>query len=136
MSYLQTKSNILTSVAKLLHDKSYYPAVAHGAYYSCYQLSKHIWLYRIGKSQDELDRPCSTSMYGSHEVLINEVGKYINEQNRINKVDHVRIFKSKILQLKKLQIQADYDDTVFDSSKSQHALSLSYDVLQIVTQYQ
>jgi hypothetical protein len=49
MSNLQNKSDILKEVAVMLHNKNMYPAVAHSAYYSCYQLLKHIWLYRMGK---------------------------------------------------------------------------------------
>jgi len=76
MSHLQNKSEMLQDVAELLHNKYYYPAVAHSAYYSCYQLLKHIWLYGMGKTQAELDSKSSASLLGSHEFLINQIAIY------------------------------------------------------------
>jgi hypothetical protein len=136
MSQLQNKSVILSDAATLLHDKCWYPAVAHGAYYSCYQLSKHIWLYRMGKTQNELDAMCSTSKQGSHEVLINEIGKHIEASGKKDCANHRRDFKNKILQLKKLRVQADYDDANFDSLLSKNAIYLSSEILPILKQYQ
>ncbi|OAV66105.1 hypothetical protein Barb4_03036 [Bacteroidales bacterium Barb4] len=136
MSNLQNKSEILIDAAKLLHDKNWYPAVAHGAYYCCYQLSKHIWLHKMGKSQQDLDRLCNASKSGSHEVLINEVRNYIRESNKANCDSHMRDYNSQILQLKKLRVKADYYDEVFDSSESNNAILLSDKIITILKKYQ
>jgi uncharacterized protein (UPF0332 family) len=88
-SALQNKSDILSDAAKLLYDKNLYPAVAHGAYYSCFQLMKHIWLHTMGKTEDEL-----TSRKDSHAFLINEVGNCIK---RYGKHDG-NTFNNKIVQ--------------------------------------
>ena len=136
MSYLQNKSELFIDAAKLLHDKCWYSAVAHGAYYSCYQLSKHIWLHKMGKTQQELDRISSLSLYGSHEVLINEIGKHIKNSGKRNCLNQGRDFKTKILQLKTLRIRADYADASFDSTSSQTAIALSDLIIPILKQYQ
>lgn len=66
---------MLIAAADLLHDKSYYLAVAHAAYYSCYQPLKYIWRHPMGRSRDELDVQTSQSRLGSHEFLLNEIVK-------------------------------------------------------------
>ena len=65
---------------------------------------KHIWLYSMKKSEDELRSNTSQSRYGSHEYLLNEVVKYIgNLQNKLsaNDIRNLRIIfcNSKDLEL-------------------------------------
>jgi hypothetical protein len=136
MSQLQNKSEILEDAAKLLHNNYLYCAVAHSAYYSCYQLSKHIWKYKMRKTWEELDTMCSVGRIGSHEVLINEIGKHIKNSGRRDCFNQGRDFKTKISQLKSLRVRADYDDASFDSSNSQIARDLSNSIILILKQYQ
>lgn len=131
MSNFHNKSEMLKCSAELLHDNYYYPAVAHSAYYSCFLLLKHIWKYKMNKTQEELETRCSKGKVGSHEFLINEIGKYIKN----NSNEEYRIFNTGIIQLKKLRISADYDDSVFDSSKSSKCIQLSKDILPILKKY-
>jgi len=70
MSNLQNKSEIFFEAAKLLHEKNYYPAVAHSAYYSCYQLFRHFWLYSMNKTESELNYEVGNTSDRSHEYLI------------------------------------------------------------------
>ena len=58
MSNLQNKAEINIDSAKILHDRGNYPSVAHCSYYACYQLIKHIWLHKLGKSENELEALC------------------------------------------------------------------------------
>ncbi|GHS85574.1 hypothetical protein FACS1894201_05440 [Bacteroidia bacterium] len=136
MSNLQNKSEILINAAELLHDRTMYPAVAHGAYYSCYQLSKHIWLHKMKKTQKELDILCSIGKTGSHEMLINEVGKFIRDSKKIDCINHKRDYYYFIGQLKRLRVKADYDDELFDSSASKRAIDLSNTIIPILKKYQ
>ena len=136
MSYLQNKSNIFNDAAKLLHEKCWYPAVAHGAYYSCYQLSKHIWLHKMKKTQRELDILCSSTNRGSHEVLYNEIRNHIKNSNRTDCYNHMRNYYNKIVQLKKLRVKADYDDENFDISASNNSILLSDNIIAILKKYQ
>lgn len=129
MSSFQNKSELLIASAKLSHDKNYYPAVAHGTYYSCLLLLKHIWIYKMSKTQTDLDVKCKSEKSGTHEILINEVGKYIKDHSSN---DEFREFNTKILQLKKLRVNADYDDCEFDFTKSIKSLNLSKCILPIL----
>lgn len=122
---------MLVSAAELLHDNSYYNAVAHAAYYSCYQMLKYIWLYSMGKSQDELDANTSQSRMGSHEYLLNEVFKHIGKDS----ITDARCIKNDMLQLKRLRVDADYNDTNFDIKKSSHSMDLSSKLLSILKKY-
>lgn len=135
MSNLQNKSEMLNDAAKLLHEKNLYPAVAHSAYYSCYQLLKHIWLYSMRKSQKELDASISMSKMGSHEYLINQTVSYIESLGSRDCKDHARNIGNKITQLKRLRTNADYHDDVFDISKSSNSISLSDDLIPILKKY-
>jgi hypothetical protein len=135
MSHLQNKSEMLSDAAKLLHDKTYYSAVAHSAYYSCYQLLKHIWLYSMGKTENELGTGISTARIGSHEYLINQTVHYIENSKKKDCINHARIIGNTITQLKKMRTNADYSDTLFDSSKSSISISLSDDIIPILKKY-
>lgn len=132
-SKLQNKSEILGTSAELLHDKCLYPAVAHTAYYSCYQLMKHIWLYSMEKSEDELKRNIKQSSMGSHEYLINEIVKYVVTNNKTN--DNLKDFRNKIFKLKVLRTEADYSDKNFDYTNSRDSISLSKEILSVLKKY-
>ena len=121
---------MLEDVANLLHDKGYYLAVAHAAYYSCFQVMKCIWLYSMGKSDKTLASNTSQSKKGSHEYLLNEVVNYIN-----SKTGDTRYLRNKIFQLKKLRVDADYNDIDFDIVKSKRAIDLSQKLLIILRRY-
>ena len=126
---------MLMDAANLLHDKCLYPAVAHAAYYSCYQLLKYIWLYSMGKSQNELDTKTSQTKLGSHEFLLNEVVAYITNLQKTNSKEDARDLRNDIPQLKRLRIDADYMDTDFDSSKSKKSIDMSKHLLTILKKY-
>lgn len=130
-SPLRNKSEILTEAAKLLHDKSYYCAVAHAAYYSCYQMLKYIWLYPMGKTQNELNVETSVSRMGVHEYLLNAVAHHINGSNK----NDARNLRNRLPQLKKFRIDADYFDITFDSFKSKRSMQLSEELMSILKKY-
>jgi hypothetical protein len=137
MSDLQNKSDIYMESAKILSDKSLYPPVAHCSYYACYQRIKHLWLYKMGKTEADLYSLCRTrSSEGSHEVLINEIVKYIKTSETVNNLSDSRVLNSYIGQLKKLRHRADYEDKNFDYTSCSSALSLSNDIIPILKKYQ
>ena len=135
MSNLSNKSEILQTSSQLLHDKAYYPAVAHGAYYSCYQLMKHIWLYSMNKTEQELDTNCSTTRLGSHEYLLNQIVSYVKSSNKKDANTDSRTLRNKMPQLKRLRTEADYSDTVFDYANSNNSLVLSKEIIPILKKY-
>lgn len=130
MSHLQNKSELLVKSAKLLHEKGYYPAVAHSAYYSCYQLSMHIWLYSMKKSEEELKRNVSQSEEGSHEYLLNSIIRYINTLQ-----GNTRNFRNVFFTLKRLRTKADYKDVDFSYNDSEESINLSNQLLSVLKKY-
>jgi hypothetical protein len=142
MSYLQNKSDVLAAAAKLAHDNGYFPAVAHGAYYCCLQLMKHIWLYSFNKTEQDLKqelrlynqqvRLTGGQEAGTHEFLINQVGQFIKKSH--NGINDLRQF-NQIWQLKRLRVDADYSDNDFDTVKSNGSLSLSKKIVPILRKY-
>lgn len=127
MEHLKNKSEINLSAAELLHEKSYYPSVVHCAYYSCFQLMKHTWLNSMGKSEQDLKVLNNSFNKGSHEVLINQIKSFIQSKSQND-----RDFNRDILQLKRLRVNADYNDFSIDFTKSNQSISLSKSTLSIL----
>ena len=136
MSNLSNKSEHNVEAAKMLNDKGLCSAVAHCAYYACYQKIKHIWLHKQGKTELELEiLGKSKPRMGSHEVLINEIGSFIKNSGSKNYIVDSRVYNNNILQLKRLRTKADYEDTVFDYSNSSKSISLSNEIIPVLNKY-
>ena len=127
MRHLKNKSELNLGAAELLHQYSYYSSVIHCAYYSCIQLMKHTWLNSMGKSDNDLRNLNNSSSQGSHEVLINQIKIFIQSKSQ-----NGRVFNRDILQLKRLRVNADYDEILIDSKKSNESLILSKSSLNIL----
>lgn len=127
MGHLKNKLELNLGAAKLLHQYSYYSSVVHCAYYSCIQLMKHTWLNSMGKSDNDLRNLNNSSSQGSHEVLINQIKIFIQSKSQ-----NGRVFNRDILQLKRLRVNADYDEILIDSKKSNESLILSKSSLNIL----
>lgn len=117
----------------MAESKYKYPAVAHCAYYSCFHMMQHIWYYRMGKTQHQLDVECSNKRTGKHNILIYEIGRFIKDNpNNRNAQNDFQLFNSKIIQLKKLRESADYKDEGFDITKSKNSRALADELLPIL----
>jgi len=127
MRHLKNKSELNLGAAELLQQYSYYSSVVHCAYYSCIQLMKHTWLNSMGKSDNDLRNLNNSSSQGSHEVLINQIKIFIQSKSQ-----NGRVFNRDILQLKRLRVNADYDEILIDSKKSNDSLILSKSSLNIL----
>ncbi len=134
---LRNKSDMLIHAAELLHRQSYYLAVAHAAYYSCFQLLEYIWLYSMamGKFGKELNASAREASQGVHVFLLNEVARYIAGLEGKDAETDARTLRNKIPQLKHLRTEADYKETVINSEKSKEALDYSRELLPILTRY-
>lgn len=119
MSNLKNKSEINRVAAERLHKESLYPSVIHCAYYSCFQLLKHIWIDKMGKTELELSQEIRKSPENSHEYLINQIVKYINSKQK-----QFRIFNTSMQELKKLRVKADYKDEQIDREISEKSIQL------------
>lgn len=127
MSSLRNKSDINIAAAEHLDGKSIYPPVAHCAYYSCYQFMKHIWLYSMNKTDNDLALLTRNTTEGSHEVLINQITKYLKSKNQ-----DTRSFNTEIVSLKKLRHKSDYDNIEIGSEISANAIKLSKSSLVVL----
>lgn len=127
MGHLKNKSELNLGAAELLHQQSYYPSVVHCAYYSCIQLMKHIWLNSMGKTEQDLKVLNNSNNQGSHEILINQLKSFIQSKSQND-----RDFNRDILILKRLRVNADYDDISIDYTKSNQSISLSKATLSIL----
>ena len=133
MSNFTNKSDIYLDVAVKAEESYMYPAVAHCAYYSCVHLMQHVWYYKMGKTETDLNNECSSVKLGVHNVLINRIGQFIKQNTKnVNANRDFRDFNSKINQLRRLRIDADYKDESFDIIKSNNSISLAKDLLPIL----
>ena len=130
-SSLKNKSEILADAAQLLHENTLYPGVGHAAYYSCFQLMKDICLIKINKTEQELESFVSQSKSGTHEYILNEIVKYVSGLNK----EDSRTLRSKVPQLKKFRVKADYKNEDFNFDDSSASISLSKEILRILKKY-
>lgn|GEM_PF-327405 len=137
MSELQNKSEINYDSAEILHNRGNYPSVAHCAYYSCYQLLRHIWYNSLNKTESDLNVIIQNSksrralQKGTHDILINEIEKYI----KIKNPSDFRVVNTNIGQLKKLRHSADYSDDAFLYNDSLKAIELSGKIRPVLKKY-
>jgi len=133
MSKLQEKSDILLESASVLNENKLFPAVAHCSYYACYQRIIHIWIYEM----DNLNQDSSVlNGNGSHNKFITDILTFIKNSSHLNKNADFHVLNSKIFQLKRLRVKADYKDTEFDSISSLKAIDLSNTIIPILRKYQ
>lgn len=127
MRHLQNKSEINFDAAEHLDSESIYSPVAHCAYYSCYQFMKHIWLNIMNKTENDLALLTKSTTEGSHEVLINQIVRYLKTKNQ-----DIRGFNTEIVSLKKLRHKSDYDNVEIGSEISANAIKLSKSSLVVL----
>lgn len=130
-SYLKNKSEFLEASAELLNDKCLYPGVAHAAYYSCFQLMKNIYLFVMGKSEQDLDSGVIQSSFGVHEFILKEVASFI----QVKDSEASRLLRNKMPQLKRYRVKADYKNEEFNSDDSNKSILLSKEILKILKKY-
>ena len=75
----------------------------------------------------------SQSQRGPHEYLLNCAVTFIS--NKPTADSDARQLRNGIPQLKKLRVDADYSDTIFDSEKGRNAIELSKRLVPILKKY-
>lgn len=125
MSQLKNKSELNRAAADFLQKQSYFPSVIHCTYYSCVQLMKHILIFTLGKTEAEIQNEVRNSNSGSHEVMINNINYHLKSTNKDWKT-----FNTNIIQLKRLRVIADYENTQIDFGKGNDSIRLSDVVLK------
>ncbi len=140
-SALKDKSEFNSESAKLLMDKGLYSPVAHCAYYSCYQLVKYIWLYKMNMTEQDLKTLCDqrnqnkTSKTNSHNILIGEVFKYMKGKSNGNQKYECSDFNTLINQLKYFRATSDYKDAPFNYSQSRSSIDLMDEIRPLLNKF-
>jgi len=88
---------------------------------------KHLLIFIVGKTENQLIEEQRNSNEGSHEILINNTMRHLRSNNKDWKT-----FNTDINQLKKLRVEADYSNLSIDSEKGRKSLALSDNVLKIL----
>lgn len=126
----KNKSGLFEAAAGVLMSQYQYLPVPHSAYYSCYQLLKHIWLYKLNKTEEELQAQISLNgAKASHEYLINQIIPFVTDPHDLRAR---RDFRNKLTQLKALRTQADYTDISVDRVFAEKAIDLMNDLLRVL----
>jgi len=130
MSSYKNKSSIYSLAAEKMHNQNLYPTVPPLVYYSCFLLMQHICYIEKQHTENTLRAlPESGMLHGIHEVMINYFKMLLNQQNK--RVELLE-FYTKISQLKRLRIKADYKNCDIAYTESQKAIELSNDVINIL----
>lgn len=129
-SRYKNKSGLFEAATGVLMSQCQYLPVPHSAYYSCYQLLKHIWLYTLNKTEEELQAQISLNgAKASHEYLINQIIPLVTDPHDRRAQ---RDFSNKLIQLKLLRTQADYSDISVDRVFAENAIDLMKDLLRVL----
>ena len=129
-SRYKNKSGLFESATDVLLRQAQYLPIPHSAYYSCYQLLKHIWLHKLNRTEQELDTQISLNgAKASHEYLINQIIPLVTDSRDLRAK---RDFSNKLTQLKSLRTQADYTDIPVDRESAEKAISLMKDLLRVL----
>lgn len=129
-SRYKNKSGLFENATGVLMSNYQYLPIPHSAYYSCYQLLKHIWLYKLNRTEEELQTQISLNgAKASHEYLINQIIPLVTDSRDLRAR---RDFSNKLTQLKTLRTQADYTDISVDRVFAEKAIDLMNDLLRVL----
>lgn len=118
MCALLVKSIDSLKSANFLYEETHYNSSIHCAYYSCFQLLKHIVLNIL--NDVDYDFNVKNGRQGSHIYTINKVGNDIAKDPV--KFRKNRELKNKIYELKKIRTRADYDLDIISEKESREAV--------------
>lgn len=109
---------------KLLISGNFYAPSVHCSYYSVFQSMKCKYLEKSGTTIEEYNVQAESA--GSHVSLINSFLPYINDfKSR-------KSFKRKVVDLKTLRKQSDYDDIEINIDESNNALRKAKELVSII----
>ncbi|MFP4023085.1 MAG: hypothetical protein ACLFVR_01065 [Thiohalospira sp.] len=136
MQGLKNKSEINKDAAKLLHEKDYFAPSVHCSYYSCLQLMKYCLNSHFKLTEKEINSKVSrytrNNKDGSHNFFISFL---FNEIKTISNLRESNNFYKKIIILKKIRTTADYGKEEILYNKSNEALTLSSDIIEMIKKH-
>lgn len=134
MSFYKNKSELYMNTAELLlkSKDGHYVVVPHTAYYSCLLLIEHKCYIIDQKKENDIRTEINGARLASHEGLINYMKNILAESTKQNAYTDMRDFVSKIADLKKIRVKADYknENPSYDDSKKSY--ELANDILSII----
>ena len=131
MSYLKEKSEFNADAAKLLINEDLFAPSVHCAYYSVFQLLKHLYTKEKNITFDQLSQKIASDRKNTHQYLIDEFCLHLQTVRNENFDKHlIRALKRKIKDLKQFRTQSDYDDIQIDILKSNQAIQKSEEIIQ------
>lgn len=129
MPNIKSKSIENFKAAKLLSKdgNKMYSASIHCAYYSCFQLVKHILakIRYIPYSKQETD--AIDSKIGTHNFIIETMR---NDLLSIKEEEAYDIFDNNITELKRLRKIADYDNVIISPEEAKDAVNMADETLE------
>ena len=129
-SRYKNKSGLFEVAIGVLMSQAQFLPVPHSAYYSCYQLMKHIWIHKFNRTEEELQAQISQNgAKASHEYLINQIVPLVTDSRDRRSA---RDFSNDLLQLKILRTKADYSDCTIDREIAEKAIRLMSKILLIL----
>lgn len=131
MTFLKNKSEFNLEASKILYEKSYYAPSVHCAYYSVFQLMKHILhsFCEISFEDQEIDRRNiniikKDQFIGVHDYVISKIE---NELFRYDILTY-RNLSNKIKDLKNFRLKSDYENIEITEHSGRKACQLSKEI--------
>lgn len=118
MCALLVKSSESLETAEFLYEEQYYNSSIHCAYYSCFQLLKHIVINIL--KENDYDTNVAAMGQGSHVYTINRVSNDIASKIEVYK--KFRWLHREIFDLKDIRHKADYSLDLITESESRKAI--------------
>lgn len=130
MSLLSQKSEMNFASANHLITATFYCSAVHCAYYSSLQLMRHLIIYKVGKSPQDIKKESENDpeKRGFHEYMIKQTADYLYVKNK----KEMPLFVSNMNSLKKLRKQSDYEEINIDITKGKNSVLLSESINKIL----
>ncbi len=133
-SYYKNKSELYLNAAEFLlkSQDGHFVAVPHTAYYSCLLLIEHKCYIVDQKNENDIRPEVNGTKPALHEGLINYMKSSLANSTRQNAYADMRNFVSKIADLKKMRVKADYKNENPSLNDSQKSYDLAKEILSII----
>lgn len=133
-SYYKNKSELYLDAADALmkSQNGHYAVVPHTAYYSCLLLIEHKCYVDNHKTEDDIRPEVNGVRPALHEALIGYMKCELSKSTRQYAYRDMKDFTSKITDLKKLRVKADYKNENVSFDDSRKSLELANEILDIL----
>lgn len=133
-SYYKNKSELYFCAAEALLSSpdGHYAVVPHTAYYSCLLWIEHKCYIDDNKTEQDIRPEVNGVRPALHEALIGYMKYELSKSTKRNAYRNMKDFVSKMTDLKKLRVKADYKNENVSLDDSQKSMELANDILDIL----